>query len=334
MSFRTTAIDTPDSATTGLFAATNDGPGGAGKCGLILDDHPNISAGIEIVTTEKTTGLSEVRTGSAAIGQELTLTKKQPMLSLGSFGLTPEKAEIFLWSLLQKGASESGTTSYTKVYVPYVQGQPDPEMWIDVSRSIGDPASVTGYGHVLTGAICTSFGVSGSQGERLIAKAELTGRSFRTNYVHAASVFTPEDTADHVFLDYAWTLGGTTARLQSFDFTITNGATPLFYNSLVPTGFTLHRLSVTGTFSLAMSTTTLGDNAQIDNWVSGADLLLTGTHSGSAIIFSFNTHYTGAEVDAAETEHLLNLPFEGASDGTNHVLNITVVSANELSIPA
>lgn len=338
LSYDTSAISAHDSATSGLFAATNDGIAGispAGKCGFLLDDdHPSIDPGVSIETTRKTTGLSELSTGASAIGKELALTKKLPVFSPGAFGITPEKVEVLLWSLFQKGASESGSGPYVKNFIPYVQGQSEPEMFLSISRNIGDPSSATGYGHLLTGAIVSSFNVSGSQGARFIGGVEIQGRTFRKDYIHTSSVFDSEDTVDHVFLDYTWTLGGTTAKLQSFDLTIVNNVVPAYYGSLVPTGFTLHDIGVTGTFALAMSTTTLGDNTQIDNFVAGTDLLLVGTHSASAIVWSINMHYTGAAVDPAEVELLLNLPYEGVSDGTNHAIEIDVSSSIERSIPA
>lgn len=337
LSYQTTAIGTNDAATSGVFAATNDGIAGigpAGKCGLLIDEHPSINAGVEVNTVEKATGLAEPKTGASAIGVELNLSKKAPTFSIGSMGLTPEKAEIFLWSLFQKGASESGTGPFAKNYIPYVQGQSEPEVYLEISRSIGDPASATGYGHCLFGAIVTSFGISGSQGERFSCSAELMGRTFRDDYVHTASVFDVEATVDHAFLDYSWTIAGSAASLQSIDLTIVNNAVAAFYNSLVPTAYTLHRLAATGTLALAMSTTTIGDSIQIDNWIAGTDVLIVGTGPTSAIVWTINARYTGAEVDPAEVELLLNLPYEGIYDGTNHAIEVDVSSAIERSIPA
>jgi hypothetical protein len=325
-----TLISTNDS-TTSIFAGTK----GIGLTtnGLLLDEHPSINPGIEITTTPKTTGLAELSTGASAIGKELTLVRKRPAFSTGAMGLTQNKMTVFGWSLFQKGVTEGAASTYTKTMIPYVAGQPDCEMWLEIGRSIGDPASATGYGHVLTGCICTSMAISGSQGERFTMNCELMGRTFRDNYIHTASNFTPETAADHVFLNYSWTLGGTAANLQSVNFTITNNATALGYNSLVPTAYSLGRIGVSGEFSLAMSTATIGDNAQIDNWVSGTDLILVGTYTATTI-FSINMHYTGASVDPAETELLLSLPFEGIYDGTNHAIQITNTDSINYSIPA
>lgn len=338
LSYRTTAIGASDAETSGLFEATNDGIAAinpSGECGLLIDEHPSISPGVEVNTVEKTTGLAQPQTGASAIGVELHIARKTPTFSIGAMGLTPEKAEVFLWSLFQKGATETAVT-FEKNYVPYSQGESGPEMYLDISRSIGDPASVTGYGQCIFGAIVTSFGVSGSQGERFSCTAEIMGRTYRDDYIHTASVLTSEDTVDHVFLDYAWTIDGTAASLQSFDMTIINNAVAAHYNSLIPTNYTLHRMAVTGNFALAMSTTTIGDYVQVDNFVAGDDVLIVGTHSSSDIIWSTNARYTGAEVDPAEVELLLNLPYEGVYDGTNQSIEVDIdfTGQFERSIPA
>ena len=333
LAYRTSAIAASDSETAGLFETGDFGIPGADKCGFLIDEHPNINAGIEVVTTDKTTGLSQKQTGASAVGIELMIARKLPVLSVGSMGVTMAKLDIMLWSLFQKGATETAVT-FEKNFIPYVQGQAAPEMWLDISRNIGDPASATGYGHLLAGAIVTQVGISGAQGERYTMSIELQGRTFRSDYVHTATVFTVESAADYAFLDFVWTLAGSSAKFQSVELTIANNAVPYYYNELVPTGFSLGMLNTTGTCSLAMSTATIGDNTQIDNWVSGADLAIIGAANTTDVVIKINAHYTGAEVDPAETELLLNLPYEGAYDGTNHSIEIDVESTIERTIPA
>lgn len=319
-------------ATAGLYAGTR-GIASEVTNGILLNDRPMHNPGIEFLTTEKTTGLAQPQTGASGVGVERQIVKKMPTISLGSMGLTPEKLYFFGWGLFQQGVTEGITPNFTKTMIPYVTGSPDCEVWLSFGRSYGDPTDGTAYS--MSGAICTQIGISGAIGEQMILSAELVGSTFLTTYNHTASNSTVETTNDFLFTDFVWTFAGTSANVQSFDVQINNNATQTFYNSLVVKSHILQKMTVSGNISLAMSTTTLGDSIQLDNYIAGTDVLLVGTAgSGTkAIVITCNALYTGGEVDPAETELLMNLPFEGVYDGTNHAIQLAVSDGISRSIP-
>lgn len=323
--YQNSGIDNNDDDATGVFvgadgllAATN---------GILLDEHPMINPGVEHINTDKATGLAEMRSGA---GYEFIVGRKIPAVSIGAMGLTEYKLAIFAWLLFQKGSTENGTTPFAKNYVVPVAGNAECEVWCSFGRSVG--AGTDGKSYALHGGIATQLGISGAEGERMVLSAEIVGRNFVDTYDHTASNFTPEGVADHMFFNYTWTLGGTALTgLQSFDCTIANNAATRLYGSQVPGSFALGKFGTTGTFKLAMSNATVGDNTQLDNFIAGTIKQLIGTYTDK-IVIRVNCHYTGAEIDPAE-ELMMSLPYEAVNDGSNDSILLTVTDSIDRGIP-
>lgn len=328
----TTSISENDAATNGLFVVGNDDQTTfkTGNNGMLVDENASILSGVEHTKVEKSTGIAQPRTGT---GFEYSTPKKTPTFSVGSMAMNKYHMALFCWLLFQKGATEAAVTFEKACIPPSAEGGADPEVWCGISRIIGDGTAA--IGHSLVGGIIHTLGVSMSQGERVNLSIDGYGRTFKKNYNHTASAVGSTGLADLMFWDFAWTLAGTSLTgLESIDVSINNNCGIKHYQSQVPSSYVLGRFDTTGTFRLAMSNATVGENAQLDNFIEGTDVLLVGTAATPGITISINARYNGdPNLDPAE-EMMYDLSFEGAYDGTNQSIEIEVDDGIERGVPA
>ena len=321
-------------ATNGTWTATDKGIGAidaSAKCGLMLSNHPNIDGGKSVDFAQKTTGLAQNKYSSTN-SEEYVDGKRTPKVAL-EMGINPKRLGVFLWLLFQGGSSQGVTTppATQKNFVVPVAGSSQTEVWAAVGRAIGSGTGADG--HAIYGCVAQQVTLSGAAGERCKMAVDLLGRAIATNVNHTASVFTVESAATDAELLYwdftTMSLGGTTVTtgLESWSLTMNNNIAAKNYAQQAVSNFTMGRFTTSGSIKLAMSTTTAGDNAQIDAFVAGTQKILilskgtTGTDG--YINISANCLYTGATVDPAE-ELMLDLPFDCAYDGTNQSIAIDV----------
>lgn len=329
----TTSMSANDDAATGLYVVGNDEAVTfkSGNNGFLVDDDASIMSGAEHPKIDKTTGLSQPRTGT---GFEYATPKKLPTFSVGACAMNSYHMALFVWSLLQKGCSEAGGTPWMKTCIPYVsEGGADPEMWLSMSRVIGDGSAA--IGHSLTGGIIHTLGITMTQGERVTISLDGYGRTFVTNYDHSSTIVGSTGLADVMFWDFSWTLAGTPLTvLESFEVSVNNNAAPKHYQSQTPSSYVLGKLDVTGSIKLGMSNATVGENTQIDNFISGTDVVIVGTASTPGpIVISTNARYNGdPNIDPAE-EMMIDASFEGAYDGTYHSIDFQITDTLQRTIP-
>lgn len=306
----------------------------AGKCGLLLNNHPSFDIGKAIDFQEKTTGMAQNRQ-DAGLLYEYTPGKAAPKVQL-EMGMTDQRLAILCWLLFQKGASEHATNG-DKTFVVPTSGKSGCSVYAAIGRSLG--LKTTAYGQAMYGAIVNQLQISAVPGERVKLTADFIGKIFATNIDHTNSDAGIETDGEELFSGLTWTVQGAsvTSYLESFDLTINNNAAMRFAAQLSPSMFILQRFAINGTIKLAMSADTgTGDNSQIDRFVAGTPTALRGLKgaSASANYFSItvNALYTGSSVDPAE-ELLLNLPYDGVYDGSTSAVSIIVNDGIDRDIP-
>lgn len=328
----TTSISENDSATSGLFVVGNDYQKTfkTGNNGMLVDENANILPGVEHLKIEKSTGIAQPRTGT---GFEYATPKKTPTFSIGAMSMNKYHMALFCWLLFQKGVIEAAVTFEKTCIPPSAEGGADPEVWCALSRVIGDGTAA--IGHSIVGGIIHTLGISMSQGERVNVSLDGYGRTFQSTYNHTATIVGSTGLADIMFWDFSWTLAATPLTgLESIDISINNNIGVKHYQSQVPSSYVLGRFDTTGTFRLAMSNATVGENTQLDNFIAGTDVVLVGTASTPGITISINARYNGdPNLDPAE-EMMYDLSFEGAYDGTNQSIEIEVADGQERGVPA
>ena len=196
-------------------------------------------------------------------------------------------------------------------------------------------AGTAADGYSMTGAICNSLAIAGEEGGRMVLTTDLMGHSYVTNYDHDAATatdFTVTDIADELFFNYTFTMDDNAVSLKAFDVTIANNAVANFYANQLPLSYTLGLFNVTGNIRMSMADATVGDNAQINNFIAGTDVKLIGTYTSNNII-TVNMKYNGPpDLDPAE-ETILALPYNGVYDGTLNAIKIDASDSINRSIP-
>ena len=328
-SYQTVGIASGVSATSGLYIATANSlfTLAGGDCGLVLDNKPSIDPGVEHINTPKASGLSQE---NAVVGRDFIVGKKMPTVQLVQ-GYNKYVSAIYFWLLLQKGVSEGGAAGYIKTAIPYASGNSGCEVYANISQIMDAGTSGTSYS--MTGAICNSIQITGEEGGRMVITSDWMGHSYIDTYDHSASDLAVVDVNDELFFNYGFTLDGTTISLKSFDVTVINNAVANFYTEQLPQSYSLGMVGVSGNIKMSMADATIGDNAQIDNFIAGTDILLVGTYTSNNIL-STNMKYNGPpNLDPAE-ETLLELAYTGVYDGTNNAIEITATDAILRNIPA
>lgn len=304
--------------------------------GLPLTGSPDIAPNPEFSDSVKTTGLAQVRTGT---GYERTKFINRPTFSFEYPEVEAYGAAFFLWSLFQKGGSESGTA---QTYQPStlegadVTGSGEAEFWLSLTRAM---STSTADWQAIHGAIATSITFSSEEGGPLSMSGELIAAEYEAPMTPGASAYASQlalpAKAPLLHQNLTALLAGTAMNIPSWSVTLTNNAVMKFYDEDTGQKIVVGRITGTGSFTLPWHIATVGDDEQVKNFVAGTDVLvqiswgsLTGATEGD-LGFHLNCHYTGAPLDATD-EISTALEFELAADGTNQA--VKVVSNNNYAL--
>lgn len=325
-------------ATTFNSATVNDTfiAGGIGVetsiYGIALNNHPTFNFGQNIIDTRKAIGTSYRHAGT---GFEFQQGTRLPSATY-EFDVTPWTIAPFLWTLFQSGSSQGGASAYVKTFVPYTEADMDFEAWLTLIRTLSDGSADS---HVLGGMIANSIAFSAEEGTPLRAAVDMIGYNGVTDFDFdaQASLLNYSARAPLLWQNATITMDGTTVNLTGINFTITNSATPKFYDSQHPVKHILGDFGLEGTISVPWAQATEGGNEQITNFINGTDVALTvywgATPAASSgdLSMVLNIRYTGAET-TSEDEIATSLPFIGVYDGTNSPCTITLADGVDRGI--
>jgi len=333
ISFQTTSISTAKT-----FLAADTGLGADGKLQLLLTNHPHFSPGQQTIDVRKATGIPTRRIGT---GYEYQQAHREPTTTY-EFHANAYNLAGILWTLFQSGASQSDDP-YEKTFTTYTS--PACEVWCSLLRKM---SAGTADSHVIHGAIARSVTLRGEVGGPLTASVEFAGGSWADDFDFDAvsSVLSPDVHAPLLWRNAGSSVGiyvGTTSvEMRAFELTITNSAVTRFGTAATADKHILGDLLATGRIYVPWSVSTVGANAQLDNFVNGTDEMLH-VFWGDSIAYGadvadeadvsiwVNMHYTGEPIVGGDVETELELPFEHAYDGTTD-LKIKLADAYDIGI--
>ena len=306
-----------DTSTDITAAADWSGTGlGASVYNLLPTNKPDLLSGKVVNDVRKATGLSQRRTGD---GYEFTMLHEEPSISGLTVELNRQVLGLWMWLLLQSGVSQDADP-YEKTGIPYTDS--DCEIFCSIGRLLDAGA----YSHRIDGAIIKSLTVSGSSGGVLTMSADFIGRDFSDTVDLSGVATTAVAEVPVLFQELATTLDTNAIELDSFELTITNNAERRYYDNPLCTKIVLGNLEVSGNFTMPWTQTNESKNTAMTDFLAGNDMLLviaTTPASTDDVSFSVNARYTGDPTLSPDAvEHMLNIPFIGAYDGTNHAIQI------------
>jgi len=323
---QTTGISTASDFTAGDIGISN-----ASIYAVPLNNRPHFNPGQNIIDRRKAIGISTRRTGA---GFEYDQGTREPTVTY-ELDANPYNLALLFWGLFQGGASEADGTPFKKTYIPYTAA--DCEVWFSLLRKM---SASTGNSHAIHGAIPRSIRLSADAGGPLVASVDFIGHTWLDTFNATSVVETYAEKAPLLWQNAGSVAGlyvaTTEVHMRGFDLTISNNATPVYYDAVTPEKYVLGDLTVEGNIYVPWSAATVGANTQLDNFVNGTDTLLKiwwGTYAGATegdVSLQVNMRYTGAEV-GGEPETELALPFVHAYDGTNDI-SFTCADAYDMSI--
>lgn len=314
-----------NTATADADAFENDGSMGVdvNLYGMQLTNHPDLMIDLNVINQRKAMGTSYRNTTTGGEYQQGNYTPT----STWEFDATKKNLAVFLWLLFQEGMTE-GADPFLKTYVPYAEGTEEVTVAAALIRKLSGSEALS---HVFGGCIVKSLTITGDEGQPIKCSAELIGYNGVTDFDFDADVNIIEydNTAPLMFSDLTVKLATTAVNIPKFNFTITNNATQKFYDTQHPVKYVLNDFTVEGSITIPWAATTVGGNAQLNNFIAGTDALLQlywGNESPSAdgdVKFEINCRYTGAPL-GGDDEIVSELSFDGAYDGTYQAIRVYV----------
>jgi len=291
------------------------------KYGIPLINHPTFDPGSMVINTRKAVGTSYRQTSSGCL--EYQQGSRVPTATYEA-DATYKILALFFQLLFQGGASEAATTPFLKTFIPYAEGDADVVACAALIRQMSAGGTDS---HMIGGAIIKSLTLSAEEGQPLRVSAEFSGYNMVSDFDFDAdsNILEFDTTACLMWQNASVKIAGTAANIPGFSLTISNNAVEKFYNTPHVTKYVLGDFTATGSISVPWSATTVGANAQIDNFVAGTDTLLqiwwgaenpTASPAAGDVKLEVNMRYTGATV-GGDDEIITELPFEAAHDGAS-----------------
>jgi len=312
-----------NSATADADAFAADGSIGVAvnKYGIPLINHPTFDPGSMVINTRKAVGTAYRQTSTGCL--EYQQGSRVPTVTY-ECDATPKILALFFQLLFHVRATEAATTPFLKTFIPYAEGDSDV---VACAALVKQMSAGTANSHMIGGAIIKSLTITGEEGQPIKLSAEFTGYNMVSDFDFdaAANILEFDTTACLMWQNASVKIAGTAANIPGFSLTISNNAVEKFYNTPHVTKYVLGDFTATGSISVPWSATTVGANAQIDNFVAGTDTLLqirwgaenpTASPAAGDVKLEVNMRYTGATV-GGDDEIITELPFEAAHDGAS-----------------
>lgn len=218
----------------------------ADKYVLPLTNHPHLSIGQNIISTEKSLGIAERRSGT---GYEYQAGTRLPVITLET-DCTNQLMGLLGWLFFQNGVTEGASPNYAKECIPWTN--PEPEIYCNLVRVMSGSSADS---FRIRGGICRNITISGREGEIIKVSSEIVGAYIDNNFNALSAVFNWSERSSGLFQNITARLEvesngndfDISDSLSEFSFTINNNVIPKYYNSQNPTSFILGKL--TGSFS-------------------------------------------------------------------------------------
>lgn len=258
--------------------------------------------------------------------------------------LTDNTADLLLYGAIQDLDSEDASTPFTKIF-ELDASTTQPDFGADGGKFytmlLSNPAS--GENIQLKSMVISSLTINGSAGDAG-GRATFTATFFTgfppTYAATATAASWVAPTTDYYIFQQASakTVGGAAMVVNSFSFTVENGATRVgFDSSGHPETYALglgDGYAVTGEMSVKYDA---NSKDFVDTFIANptagsaedAIVMEFGTSGADGHLkFDVNALYTGNSLDFGnEAGVFVSLPFEGVDDGTNEAIEVTISNA-------